>query len=200
MGRSSLNGSNDNTKLTQHSYDLGVIGGSVAAASFTASFNPNDDQTGAIVSLFTGGGFFGAALAGPAADKLGRRLAIVIGAVFFILGGVLQAVAQNLSFLYSGRAIAGFGVGFLVMIVPLYQAEISHPSIRGRVTGLQQLMLGIGAVVASEFEFDGRTIKALICLQPGLPMAPTPAFLARTTTNGEFRLVSRSSQLVSSVV
>ncbi|OAL57456.1 general substrate transporter [Pyrenochaeta sp. DS3sAY3a] len=132
-----------------YGYDLGVIGGSVAADSFKASFTPNDDQTGAIVSLFTGGGFFGAALAGPIADKLGRRLTIVIGAIAFILGGVLQAAAQNLSYLYSGRAVAGFGVGFLVMIVPLYQAEISHPSIRGRVTGLQQLMLGIGAVVAT---------------------------------------------------
>jgi MFS family permease len=35
------------------------------------------------------------------------------------------------------------------MIIPLYQAEIAHPSIRGAVTGLQQFMLGIGALVAS---------------------------------------------------
>ena len=35
------------------------------------------------------------------------------------------------------------------MIIPPYQAEISHPSIRGRVTALQQFMLGIGALVAS---------------------------------------------------
>lgn len=40
-------------------------------------------------------------------------------------------------------------VGFLVMIVPLYQAELAHPSIRGRVTALQQFMLGIGSLVAS---------------------------------------------------
>ena len=35
------------------------------------------------------------------------------------------------------------------MIIPLYQAETCHPSIRGRVTALQQFMLGIGALVAS---------------------------------------------------
>ena len=35
------------------------------------------------------------------------------------------------------------------MIIPPYQAEISHPDIRGRVTALQQFMLGIGALVAS---------------------------------------------------
>lgn len=35
------------------------------------------------------------------------------------------------------------------MIIPLYQAELAHPSIRGRVTSLQQFMLGIGAFIAS---------------------------------------------------
>src|SRR6186713_95205 len=35
------------------------------------------------------------------------------------------------------------------MIVPLYQAELAHPSIRGTVTALQQFMLGIGALCAS---------------------------------------------------
>lgn len=34
------------------------------------------------------------------------------------------------------------------MIIPLYQAEIAHPSIRGTITALQQFMLGIGAFVA----------------------------------------------------
>jgi hypothetical protein len=35
------------------------------------------------------------------------------------------------------------------MIVPLYQAELCHPDIRGRVTSLQQFMLGVGALAAS---------------------------------------------------
>lgn len=40
-------------------------------------------------------------------------------------------------------------VGFLTMVIPLYQAEICHPKIRGRVTALQQFMLGVGALCAS---------------------------------------------------
>lgn len=35
------------------------------------------------------------------------------------------------------------------MIVPLYQAELCHPDIRGRVTALQQFMLGVGALAAA---------------------------------------------------
>lgn len=101
------------------------------------------------MSVFTGGAFFGAGFAGPAGDYLGRRLTILLGALIFCLGGALQTAAQNLEYLYAGRAIAGVGVGFLVMIIPLYQAEIAHPSIRGSVTALQQFMLGIGSLVAA---------------------------------------------------
>lgn len=37
----------------------------------------------------------------------------------------------------------------MVMIIPVYQAELCHPDIRGTVTALQQFMLGVGALVAA---------------------------------------------------
>ncbi|KAK5116104.1 hypothetical protein LTR85_009386 [Meristemomyces frigidus] len=132
-----------------YGYDLGVIAEAIASENFINTFHPTAAETGAVVSVFTGGAFFGACFAGPVGDLLGRRMTILIGAVIFLLGGGLQTGAQNLSFLYAGRCIAGLGVGFLVMIIPLYQAELAHPDIRGRVTALQQFMLGIGALVAS---------------------------------------------------
>ncbi|ORX99956.1 general substrate transporter [Clohesyomyces aquaticus] len=132
-----------------YGYDLGVIAGAIACQSFTAKFKPTDNETGAVVSVFTGGAFFGAAAGGPLGDILGRKKTIMIGAIVFCLGGGLQTGAQALSYLYAGRLIAGLGVGILVMIIPLYQAELAHPSIRGRITALQQFMLGIGALVAA---------------------------------------------------
>jgi MFS family permease len=59
--------------------------------------------------VFTGGAFFGAMFAGPMGDYFGRKLTIMIGALVFCLGGGLQTGAQALSYLYSGRAIAGAG-------------------------------------------------------------------------------------------
>ncbi|CAO2653429.1 Nn.00g028400.m01.CDS01 [Neocucurbitaria sp. VM-36] len=130
-------------------YDLGVIAQVIASESFKTKFSPTDNETGAVVSVFTGGAFFGAGFAGPMGDMLGRRMTIMIGALIFCLGGALQTGAQALSYLYSGRAIAGLGVGILCMIIPLYQAELAHPSIRGRITALQQFMLGVGALAAA---------------------------------------------------
>lgn len=130
-------------------YDLGVIAGVVAAENFGTKFSPTDAETGAVVAVFTGGAFVGAGLAGPCGDWLGRKLTVLVGAIIFLVGGALQTGAQGLSYLYAGRLIAGLGVGFLVMIIPPYQAELCHPDIRGRVTALQQFMLGVGALVAS---------------------------------------------------
>ncbi|EEA20597.1 MFS sugar transporter, putative [Talaromyces marneffei ATCC 18224] len=101
------------------------------------------------LSMLTTGAFFGAALAGPTGDYLGRRWTIAIGSLIFCLGGGLQTGAQNISYLYTGRFFAGFAAGILTMIVPPYQAELCHPDIRGRVTSLQQFMLGVGALCAS---------------------------------------------------
>lgn len=61
------------------------------------------------MSVFTGGGFFGAMFAGPLGDRLGRKWTILLGAVIFCIGGGLQTGAQNLGYLYAGRCLAGVG-------------------------------------------------------------------------------------------
>ncbi|KAI8948436.1 MFS sugar transporter-like protein [Xylaria longipes] len=141
----------------EYGYDLGVIAGVIGSSSYASRFGTNATQNGAVVSLLSGGAFFGAGLAGLLGDHLGRRLTIMMGALIFILGAGLQTGAQTINDLYAGRALSGAGVGFLTMIIRIYsdselpavyQSEISHPSIRGRVTSLQQLMLGVGALIA----------------------------------------------------
>ncbi|PKS12564.1 hypothetical protein jhhlp_000772 [Lomentospora prolificans] len=130
-------------------YDLGVIAEAIAAQSFKSMFGDKPNEIGAVVSVFTGGAFFGAMFGGPAGDRVGRKMTILVGALVFCLGGALQTGATNINYLYAGRCLAGVGVGFLTMIIPLYQAELCHPSIRGRVTALQQFMLGVGALAAA---------------------------------------------------
>ncbi|KAH8599350.1 MFS sugar transporter-like protein [Bisporella sp. PMI_857] len=157
-------------------YDLGVIAEVIACDTFKAFFHdPSPTRTGIVVSFFTGGAFCGAGLAGPIADKFGRRWTIVIGSIIYLLGGALQTGAQNLEYLWSGRWLAGVGVGFLVMIIPVYQSEIAHPSIRGKITALQQFMLGIGAFVAGWVSYGtyiGLNTTAQWRVPLGLQMVP----------------------------
>ena len=68
-------------------YDLGVVAQVIGSQSFNSKFNPKPNETGAVVSVFTGGAFFGAGIAGLMGDALGRRMTIMIGAMIFCLGG-----------------------------------------------------------------------------------------------------------------
>ncbi|KAL4920917.1 general substrate transporter [Aspergillus aurantiobrunneus] len=132
-----------------YGYDLGVIASVVASDSFIAEFiNGNSTIAGTVVALFTAGAFFGAFGAGFT-DPLGRRTTLALGSVLFIIGGVLQTAAVNIGMLYFSRIFAGFGIGILVEMVPMFQAEIAHARIRGILGSLQQTMLGIGALAAS---------------------------------------------------
>lgn len=47
-------------------------------------------------------------------------------------------VCQNRGMLVVGRVVSGISVGMASATVPLYQSEITAPSIRGRLVSLQQ--------------------------------------------------------------
>lgn len=44
--------------------------------------------------------------------RLGRRLTMLIAGIFFIIGVILNAAAQDLAMLIIGRILLGCGVGF----------------------------------------------------------------------------------------
>lgn len=95
-------------------YDLGVIAEVIASDSFKTLFLKNDSDTksGTVVALFTGGCFVGAWGSGYT-NFLGRRKTILMACCIFIVGGSIQTGGVVIGMLYSGRLIAGVGVGFL---------------------------------------------------------------------------------------
>jgi MFS family permease len=48
----------------------------------------------------------------------------------------------------SGRFVTGMGVGSLSMAVPLYNAEIAPPEVRGSLVALQQLAITFGIMIS----------------------------------------------------
>ncbi|KAG1220103.1 hypothetical protein G6F68_021287 [Rhizopus microsporus] len=88
--------------------------------------NPNSTMQGLIVAIFELGSWFTAYPTSWFMDRIGRRWTILIGAAIFIVGGSVQTGSSNLAGILLGRLIAGFGIGFLSTVLPVYTAELSR--------------------------------------------------------------------------
>ncbi|KAK9318836.1 hypothetical protein V1517DRAFT_355507 [Lipomyces orientalis] len=106
-------------------------------------------QTSAIVSILSAGTFFGALTAAPIAGLIGRKLGLILSTTVFILGVILQTAATAIPLFLAGRFFAGFGVGLISALVPLYQSETAPRWIRGVIVGAYQFSIADGLLLAA---------------------------------------------------
>ncbi|PLB50385.1 putative sugar transporter [Aspergillus steynii IBT 23096] len=116
-------------------YDQGVFSGVLISADFKKHFPETDDAdiSGITSSCFSLGAFFGAIFAFTLGDKLGRKKTVALGLACNVIGAILQVVAWHLPQMIIGRVINGFGMGLTSSTCPVYQAECSKPSVRGKL-------------------------------------------------------------------
>ena len=122
----------------------------------TGYVNPDDNypditasQSSEIVSILSAGTFFGSLSAAPMGDRVGRRLGLILSNFVFIFGVILQTAATSIPLFVAGRFFAGFGVGLISALVPMYQSETAPKWIRGAVVGCYQLAITIGLLLAA---------------------------------------------------
>lgn len=72
----------------------------------------------------------------------------MIACVVFTVGVIVQACTVNKDYVLGGRFVTGLGVGSLSMVVPLYNAELSPPEIRGSLVAVQQLAITFGIMIS----------------------------------------------------
>ncbi|KAI5986533.1 general substrate transporter [Pisolithus albus] len=113
-----------------------------------ASAVNNSGTKGWLVAILELGAWFGVLCTGYLADKLSRKYTIVLAVIVFCIGVVVQTAAYHPSSIYGGRFITGMGVGSLSMAVPLYNAELAPPEVRGSLVALQQLAITFGILVS----------------------------------------------------
>jgi MFS family permease len=135
-----------------YGYDSAFIGGTLSLPAFqrtfglaSASANERAALSSNIVSTFQAGAFFGCAFGFPIAERWGRKAALLVSAVIFIIGAGLQLIG-SLGPLYAGRALTGLGVGASAMVMPIYVSECAPPLIRGRLVGVFEVMLQVALV------------------------------------------------------
>lgn len=64
---------------------------------------------------------------------------------------ILQTIAggsRGLGYIYGGRVVAGVGIGAISAVAPAYVSECSPKDVRGRITGLFQIMVAIGVMLS----------------------------------------------------
>lgn len=73
---------------------------------------------------------------------------------------ILQTISggsRGLGYIYAGRVVAGIGVGAISAVAPAYVSECSPKEVRGRITGIFQIMVAIGVMLSyfinREFSF-----------------------------------------------
>ncbi|KAF4365026.1 hypothetical protein CsatB_026161 [Cannabis sativa] len=192
-------------------YDVGVSGGVTSMPEFLKKFFPvvyrkttakhlesnycKYDNQG--LQLFTSSlylaGLTATFFASYTTRKLGRRLTMLIAGVFFIIGTIFNAAAENLAMLIIGRILLGCGVGFANQAVPVFLSEIAPTRIRGGLNILFQLNVTIGILFANLVNYGTAKIKGGWGWRLSLGLAGIPACLL---TIGALLVVDTPNSLI----
>ncbi|CAK9315868.1 unnamed protein product [Citrullus colocynthis] len=126
-------------------YDTGVMSG--AAIYIKEDFKLSDVEVEILVGIINLYSLIGAAAAGRTSDLIGRRYTMVLGGVIFFVAAVLMGLATNYAFLMFGRFVAGIGVGYALMIAPVYTTEVAPSSSRGFLTSFPEVFINTGVLL-----------------------------------------------------
>lgn len=101
-----------------------------------------------IVSVIQAGAFAGCFFSMWLANRIGRRMSLIIASILVFIGVAMQAGASgHIGSLYAGRFVAGVAIGIASSVNPLYVSENSPRAIRGLLTGFYQLSIVTGLTV-----------------------------------------------------
>jgi SP family sugar:H+ symporter-like MFS transporter len=123
-------------------YDSGVINGT--QKGLEAAFDLGRLGIGVNVGAILVGSSIGAFGAGRLSDLIGRRNTMMVAAALFIFSALLAGAAESSAIFIFARIIGGFGVGAASVTSPVYISEVTPANVRGRLSGIQQVMIIAG--------------------------------------------------------
>jgi SP family xylose:H+ symportor-like MFS transporter len=94
------------------------------------------------------GCLLGSLAAGYFSDSFGRRRVLLIAAIIFAISSALTGWTHSFTGFIVWRIAGGIAIGLSSNISPLYIAEISPASIRGRLVSLNQFAIVVGILMA----------------------------------------------------
>ncbi|HLV07335.1 MAG TPA: sugar porter family MFS transporter [Croceibacterium sp.] len=127
-------------------YDSGAVNGT--QTGLTEEFGLSSAGLGFTVGSLLIGCAVGAFFAGRLADAIGRRTVMILAAVLFVVGALVQGVTEVHTLFVIARFAGGMAVGAASVLSPLYISEVAPANIRGRLTTVQQVMIITGLTAA----------------------------------------------------
>jgi len=148
-------------------YDWVVIGG--AKSFYEPFFNlTTPAMKGWATSSALVGCLAGAVFSGVFSDRYGRKRLMFLSALLFIVSAMGSGLANQFDTFVIYRIIGGIGIGLASNLSPVYIAEVSPSSVRGRFVSINQLTIVIGVLAA-------QLINWLISISHEMPDSATTA-------------------------
>ncbi|KAL9273829.1 Polyol transporter 5-like protein [Drosera capensis] len=156
-------------------YDIGVISGAVLFIK--ESLHISSTQEEILVGSLNVCSLIGSLASGKTSDYIGRRYTIVLAAATFFIGALLMGLAPSYPFLMTGRVIAGIGVGYSLMIAPVYTSELSPAMSRGFLSSMPEVFITLGILTGyvSNYALSGLPHHLNWRLMLGLAALPAVA-------------------------
>ncbi|KAF7007852.1 hypothetical protein CFC21_022740 [Triticum aestivum] len=126
-------------------YDIGVMSG--ASLYIQKDLEITDVQVEILMGILSIYSIIGSFAAGRTSDWIGRRFTVIFVAAFFFAGALLMGFANGYTMLMLGRFVAGIGVGYAIVIAPLYTAEIAPASARGFLVSFTEVFINLGILL-----------------------------------------------------
>lgn len=129
----------------------GIISADPFMAYFPETLNDPTWQ-GFVTAIYEIGCLIGAIIVLCFGDSLGRRRAMIIGALIMILGVIIQVTSMKghkaTAQFIIGRTVTGVGNGINTSTIPSYQAECSNTKNRGLLICIEGGVIAFGTLIA----------------------------------------------------
>lgn len=154
-------------------YDVGVMSGAIIFIK--EDLKISEIQQEVLVGILSIISLFGSLAGGKTSDVLGRKWTIALAAIVFQSGAAIMTLAPSFAVLMIGRLLAGVGIGFGVMIAPLYIVEISPSIARGSLTSFPEIFINLGILLGyiSNYTFSGLPVHINWRVMLGVGILPS---------------------------
>lgn len=127
-------------------FDIAIITG--AGPFLKEHFHLGDLSLGWAFSSLLFGCVVGSAVAGRLTNSYGRKKILLAVAALFAFTSVGTGAAPTFALFIAARFLGGLAVGGASILSPMYVAEISPPTLRGRMGALYQMSIVTGILIS----------------------------------------------------